>query len=144
MNGRLGPHRAGDDPELFHTYLALGAVMFSYGHNRRNLYADGCGEREGGGLSHLGVAVTRKCEELGIILDASHLNERGFWDLMQVTEAMVVATHSNARALCDHPRNLTDEQIRAIAGRDGLIRVNFFPSFVAKQSPTLNHVGAYT
>lgn len=136
----LGPHRAGDEPEVFHTYLALGAVMFSYGHNRRNLYADGCGEREGGGLSHLGVAVTRKCEELGIILDASHLSERGFWDLMNVTGAMVVATHSNAYAVCQHPRNLKDDQITAIAARGGLIGINFFPSFVKKEGPTVEDV----
>lgn len=136
----LGPHRAGDEPEVFHTYLALGAVMFSFGHNRRNLYADGCGEPEGGGLSLLGLAVTRKCVELGIILDATHLSERGFWDLMKQTDAMVVATHSNSYTLCDHPRNLKDDQIRAIAERGGLIGINFFPSFVKRSNPTVEDV----
>ncbi len=79
-----------------------------------------------------------KAEELGIVVDLSHINEAGFWDTLDVTSFPVIASHSNARALCDSPRNLTDEQLKAIAERDGVVGgAVAIPSFVDREKPTI-------
>jgi membrane dipeptidase len=85
---------------------------------------------QGPGLSDAGRALVRACGELGILIDLSHLNERGFWDVAEVSDAPLVASHSNAHALCPSPRNLTNDQLRAIGERDGLVGINFHVGFV--------------
>jgi membrane dipeptidase len=92
------------------------------------------------GLSDFGRQVVREANRLGLMVDVSHLNERGFWDVVELTERPIVASHSNARALFDHPRNLWDEQIRAIAETGGLVGVVF--TFLTPQGTraTLDHV----
>jgi membrane dipeptidase len=67
-----------------------------------------------------------------MILDVSHLNDKSFWDVMGTTDKPVIASHSNCRKLCDHPRNLTDRQLKAIAETNGLIGLNSFNEFVHK------------
>ena len=92
------------------------------------------------GLSDFGKRVVREANRLGIMVDVSHLNERGFWDVVELTERPIVASHSNARVLFDHPRNLWDEQVRAIAETGGLVGVVF--TFLTPQDTraTLEHV----
>ena len=85
---------------------------------------------QGPGLTDHGRALVRACGELGILVDVSHLNERGFWDVASVSEAPLVASHSNAHALCPSPRNLTDDQLRAIGERRGLVGINFHVLFL--------------
>ena len=65
-----------------------------------------------------------------MLLDVSHLNEAGFWDVSELTAAPFIASHSNARALCDTPRNLTDDQLRALAQTGGVVGLNFYPPFL--------------
>lgn len=84
----------------------------------------------GPGLTDLGKALVRHCERLRILVDLSHLNERGFWDVAELSGAPLVATHSNAHALCQHSRNLTDEQFAAIRKTGGVAGVNFGVSFL--------------
>ncbi|MBI4278902.1 MAG: membrane dipeptidase [Armatimonadetes bacterium] len=140
---------AGDrtlDGSLDRLYLLrhIGIRVLSLTHNRRNLISDGCGDRTGAGLSHFGVDVVRRCGSLGIVIDVSHISEAGFWDVIEQRTGPVIATHSNARALCDHPRNLTNEQLRALAQLGGVAGLNFYPGFVKADAPTiedlLNHV----
>ncbi|MBL8162110.1 MAG: dipeptidase, partial [Anaerolineae bacterium] len=78
----------------------------------------------GPGLTDLGKQLVRACNRLGIMIDLSHLNEKGFWDVAQLSDAPLVATHSNAHALCQLPRNLTDKQLAAIKESDGMVGVN--------------------
>jgi len=115
----------------------LGVRLFTYSSNRRNLLADGCGERKPGGLSHLGVDAAKELERCGIIPDVSHLCDESFWDLLENTQGPIVATHSNTRALCASPRNLTDSQIKAIGDRGGFIGISTFPTLVAEQDPSV-------
>lgn len=82
------------------------------------------------GLTSLGRELVTRAQATGITIDVSHLNEPSFWDVIEVAEKPVVATHSNARAVCDHPRNLTDEQIKAIAEKHGTIGINFSIKFL--------------
>ena len=84
----------------------------------------------GPGLTEAGRALVRACNELGILVDVSHLNERGFWDVAEVSERPVVATHSNAHALCASTRNLTDAQLDAVRDSGGVVGVNFAVTFL--------------
>jgi len=82
------------------------------------------------GLKPFGVDVVKRMNDLGMIIDVSHLSDGGFWDVMEYSTKPVVASHSNARALCNHPRNLTDEMIKALAKKGGVAGVNFYPYFL--------------
>src|SRR5882757_9510474 len=84
----------------------------------------------GPGLTDLGKALVRACNRLRILIDLSHLNERGFWDVAAISDAPLVATHSNAHALSPHSRNLTDKQLAAIRESGGMVGVNFATSFL--------------
>ncbi|MBQ8804257.1 MAG: dipeptidase [Tyzzerella sp.] len=82
------------------------------------------------GLKPFGIEVVERMNELGMLVDVSHLSDGGFWDVLKYSKKPVVASHSNARALCNHPRNLTDEMIHALAENGGIAGVNFYPLFV--------------
>jgi membrane dipeptidase len=84
----------------------------------------------GPGLTDLGKELIRACNSLGVLVDLSHLNERGFWDVASVSNAPLVATHSNAHALSPHSRNLTDNQLEAIRETRGMVGINFATSFL--------------
>ena len=98
--------------------------------NFRNDVADGVFEGESArGLTPFGVKVIEECNRLGILIDVSHLAPAGLEDVLRVSQQPIIASHSNAAAVCNNVRNLTDEQIEAIASRGGLIGVTFVPSF---------------
>jgi len=84
----------------------------------------------GDGLTEAGFRLVKRCNELGVMLDLSHLNEAGFWDIAKTSDAPLVATHSNAYAICPHARNLTDKQLDAIAESDGMVGLNFSCAFL--------------
>ncbi len=84
----------------------------------------------GEGLTEAGERLVRRCNELGIMVDLSHLNERGFWDVARISGAPLVASHSGAHALCPSSRNLTDEQLAAIGTTDGLVGIVFAVAFL--------------
>jgi len=120
------------DLAMLRTFHRLGLRALGLTWNWRNQAADGLAEiRTGGGLTEFGVALVREANRLGVILDVSHLAPAGVRDLLELSEAPVVASHANARALCDHPRNLTDEQLEGIAASGGLVAVTYVPPFLA-------------
>jgi membrane dipeptidase len=84
----------------------------------------------GPGLTDLGKALVRACNELGILIDVSHLNEKGFWDVVNTTTNPIVASHSNANALAPAVRNLTDKQLDAIRDSNGLVGINYHCGFL--------------
>ena len=86
------------------------------------------------GMSEFGRAAVREMEKENILVDVSHLNDAGFTDLLEVATKPFIATHSNARALCSHKRNLTDAQIREMVRRDCLIGLNYFVEFLRDDS----------
>lgn len=109
----------------------LGVRLITLTWNHRNQIASGQSEgQEGGGLSNFGRKVVQEMNRLGMIVDVSHLNDPSFWDVLESSVDPIIASHSNARALCNHPRNLNDDQIRALADRGGVIGVNFYPYFL--------------
>ncbi|WP_301173149.1 dipeptidase [Brevibacillus nitrificans] len=128
-----------NDLSLLRIYYELGVRMMGLVWSRRNFVGDGsffAPVREGkkGGITDFGVRLIEEAEKLGIVIDVSHLNDEGFWDVMELSEKPVIASHSNSRALVPTMRNLTDDQIKAIALKDGLIGLNAFSMFTASTS----------
>ncbi len=125
-------------PRILRIFQQLGVRMVGLVHSRRNLLADGVTDaRTNGGLSALGVEAVEELNRLGLVIDVSHLNDAGFWDVMDLVKSPVIASHSNCRTVCSHPRNLTDDQIQALAQRKGVIGINFAPSFVHPTNATV-------
>lgn len=111
-------------------YRRLGVRLFGITWNGRNDLAGGVGSRAG--LSRFGREAIREASRLGMLIDVSHLSDRSFREVARFFRGPLIASHSNARALCDHPRNLTDDQIREIASRGGVVGVNFYPRFLRR------------
>ncbi len=107
--------------------------------NMRNAVADGVGEPIPSGLSARGRELIAELHELGAVLDVSHLAAHGFWDLVELVDGPIVASHANAAAIWPHPRNLEDDQIWAIASSGGVIGACFFPAFIGEE-PSLERL----
>src|SRR5690606_20624849 len=103
--------------------------------NHGNLAADGVEEERGGGLTQLGKEIVKLNNQYQVLTDVSHLSERGFWDVMELAD-YPIASHSNARSLCGHPRNLTDQQAEALFQRGGMIHVVYNPPFIKEAGQT--------
>ncbi len=116
--------------ENLHRLYRLGVRALTLTWNGANLLCDGIGEGRGAGLSDFGRSVVREMNDLGMIIDVSHLSEQGFWDVLEETKAPVMASHSNCQAVCQHKRNLKDEQIQALIETGGLIGLNLYPLFL--------------
>lgn len=138
MEGALA---LGPDESLLEIFYELGVRMISLTHMGRTLLADGSGEDEAGSrLPLAGVAVVREMERLGIVFDVSHLGAAGVEHVLEIATRPVVASHSAARALRDHHRNLTDEQLRGIAATGGVIGLNLLACFIDQDNPTIDRV----
>ena len=121
--------------------LGLRAMTLTW--NERNQIADGAGEgRTKGGLTNFGVELVKEMNNLGMVVDVSHLNDAGFFDVIETTTKPIIASHSNCRAVCNHRRNLTDDMIKILADNGGVMGMNFAPSFVDenKENATLERV----
>ncbi len=119
--------------ELLRIFYRLGVRLMTLTWSRRNELGDGAYE-EGtrGGLTRFGTDVVREMDRLGMVVDVSHLSEATFWSVMQVSTKPVIASHSNAKALCEHARNLSDEQARVIADKGGVVGVTFVGPFLGE------------
>lgn len=123
---------------MLRIYHRLGVRMVGLVHSFRNLLADGVADnRTNGGLSRFGVEVVEELNRLGMIVDVSHLSDAGFWDVIESSKDPVIASHSNARVVCDHSRNMSDEMIKALAEKGGVMGINFAPDFVHKTKPSV-------
>lgn len=120
---------------MLRAFYRLGVRAAGLTWNARNELADGVGEARGAGLTAFGREVVAEMNRLGMVVDVSHLSESGFWEVVELSSHPVIASHSNARALCDHVRNLTDDQIRALAKKGGVMGINFFPGFLRQDGP---------
>jgi membrane dipeptidase len=126
--------------------LGLRAMTLTW--NERNQIADGAGEgRTKGGLTNFGVELVKEMNNIGMVVDVSHLSDPGFFDVIETTTKPVIASHSNCRAICNHRRNLTDDMIKILADNGGVMGMNFSAAFVdenkekATLERVLDHVG---
>jgi membrane dipeptidase len=132
-----GAHPLEESLTNLHVLHRLGVRGMGLTWNFRNAVADGCHEPHPGGLSLFGRSVVAEMNKLGMLIDVSHLAEPGFWDVMELSEAPVIASHSNVKALCDHPRNLTDTQITALIRKGGVMGLTFVDFFVTEEKRTV-------
>lgn len=126
----------GENLFMLDIIFRLGVRALGLTWNQRNALADGVGESETRSrLTHLGEEVVKRMNQLGMLIDVSHLSEAGFWHVLELSEFPIAATHSCAQSLCPHPRNLTDTQLRALAKHRGIVGVNFYPGFIKESGP---------
>ncbi|MHB1407240.1 MAG: dipeptidase [Desulfitobacteriaceae bacterium] len=129
-----GGEVVGESLFMLDIIYALGVRSLTLTWNQRNAIGDGAGEHmTGSRLTRFGQGVIKKMNTLGMLIDVSHLNEAGFWHVLERSGQPVVASHSCAKALCPHVRNLDDEQLRALARAGGVVGVNFYPSFLVEK-----------
>lgn len=129
-----GVDAIGNDLSKLHILYELGVRSIGLTWNYANLAADGCAEPRGAGLSSLGKEIVEFNNEKKILTDVSHLSERSFWDVMEMAR-YPIASHSNTKRYCEHPRNLSDSQVRAMFEKGGMIHVVYYPTFVKREGP---------
>lgn len=132
-----GAEPFGNDLAKLQRLYEEGILSIGLTWNQANLCADGVGESRGAGLTTLGKQVVQLNNEHRVFTDVSHLSVNGFWDVMELAD-YPIASHSNTRKICDHPRNLSDEQITAMFQKNGLIHVVFYPEFIKTTNSTTN------
>lgn len=124
-----GVDAIGNDLTKLNILYQLGVRSIGLTWNHANLAADGAGEPRGGGLTLFGKEIVLWNNEHRVLTDVSHLCERSFWDVIEIAR-YPIASHSNARKICNHPRNLTDEQARALFKKGGMVHVVYYPEFI--------------
>ena len=144
--GKLGIflHFQGTDPlendiDLVDAFKAAGVGMIQLTYNVKNRVGDGASERTDSGLSYFGLEFVKRCNEVGVIVDCSHTGYRTTMDAIEASSRPVVFSHANAKGVWDSPRNIADDQIKAVAATGGLVGIVGFPGFVGKSDrPTLD------
>lgn len=153
LMGLEGGHSIEDSPRLLRDYYRLGVRYMTLTHTNTNSWADSSGDINKPGVEHhngltpLGKDIVHEMNRLGIMVDISHVADKTFYDALETSSAPLIASHSASRAITDVPRNMTDEMIRALAKKGGVIQVNFYCNFVSREHPpkkaTLNDIVAH-
>lgn len=125
-----GPAGFGYDPELLESMFLAGFRISTLGWNEKNPLTGS--HQTGGGLTDLGKEYVRQAQRNGILVDVSHISDEGFWDIMKITDAPIVASHSNSRNVWNHSRNLTDDMFRAIRDSGGVVGINQYTEFLGE------------
>ncbi len=136
MLGIENGYAIGRDVELVDHFANQGVVYITLCHNGNNDICGSARPREGEeltGVSDFGAQVIGRMNQCGVMVDLSHASERSFYDALDMSATPIVCSHSSSRALCDHPRNLTDDQLRALAKRGGVAQATFYDGFLSKQ-----------
>jgi membrane dipeptidase len=140
LMGIEGGHAIEDSLRLLRDYYALGIRYMTLTHANTNDWADSSGDIDKPGVQHhngltdFGKQVIREMNRLGMMIDVSHVADKTFWDALAVSTAPIIASHSSCRALCNVPRNMTDEMIAALAKKGGVIQINFNCGFLSYKS----------
>jgi len=132
MIGVEGGHAIEDSLDILRELYARGARYMTLTHVNTNNWCDSSGDAaRHGGLTAFGREVVRTMNDLGMIVDISHISDDAFRAVIETSRLPVVATHSSCRAICRHPRNMTDDMLRALAGNGGVCMINFFSAFIS-------------
>ena len=133
MLGIENGHALDGKIENLRHFAQRGIVYMTLCHNGDNDICDSArGSQTWGGVSDFGKQVIREMNRLGIMVDLSHAHEKSFYDALELSQTPIVCSHSSCRALCDHPRNLTDDQMRALAAKGGVMQVTLYNGFLVK------------
>ena len=136
MLGIENGYAIGKDVSLVEHFRKRGVVYMTLCHNGDNDLCDSArGNSEHGGISPLGEQVIHEMNRTGMMVDLSHAAEKSFYDALAISRTPIVCSHSSSRALCNHPRNLTDDQLRALAARGGVAQVTLYSGFLRENAP---------
>ncbi|MCH7746294.1 MAG: dipeptidase, partial [Chloroflexi bacterium] len=128
-----GGHCINDNLGVLRQYFDLGMRYITLTHFNTNTWADASTDASrNNGLSAFGVDVVREMNRLGMVVDISHVSDKTFWDAIEITKQPIMASHSSSWSICQHPRNMKDDMLRAVATNGGVVNVNFFPGFVSE------------
>jgi len=132
LMGIEGGHAIEGDLGLLRLFARLGVRYMTLTHTNHNEFADSCAPAtpRWGGLNQLGVKVVQEMNRLGMMVDISHVSDATFYDALRVTRAPAICSHSSMRALCGHPRNITDDMLRALAKNGGVVMINYNCGFL--------------
>ena len=131
-----GPAGINFDAGRLEELYQRGFRISTLGWNEKNILTGS--HLTGGGLTDAGKEYVKECQRLGILVDVSHISDEAFWDIMEITEAPIVASHSNLRSVCGHSRNLTDDMYRAIAQTGGTAGINLCAPFIMEAGADLD------
>lgn len=135
----------GNEIELIQKYYNLGARYITLSHTKNNDVCDSStDEAEHNGLSEFGKKVVKEMNKLGMIIDVSHISDKAFYDVLELSEVPVIASHSCARAICDNPRNLDDAMLKKLAENGGVIQMCILSSYVKTPDPNPARDSAFT
>ncbi len=127
-----------DQLDFLRLFHRLGVRRLQLTWNFRNNVADGCGEvNSHGGISEFGISVIKEINRLGMALDLAHISESSFWSALDHSKGPVIVSHANVWAVREHPRNLKDDQIKALAAREGFLGMTFYGQFISAEEPTV-------
>jgi membrane dipeptidase len=137
MTGVENGYPIGKDLDNVKRFYDRGARYITISHSGNNQLADSSSAREplNNGLSELGKQVVAEMNRLGMMVDVSHISEKSFWDILAVTKAPIIASHSGCKAICDSNRNLTDDQLKALAKNGGVIQIVALASYLKAENP---------
>jgi len=134
LMGMEGGHMIDDDLRLLRMYAALGVRYLTLTHGVSTNWADtSTGPAKNNGLTDFGKDVIRELNRLGVMVDISHVSDKTFYDALEVTKAPIIASHSSCRALCNVPRNMTDDMLRALAKNGGVVQINYSRGFLSQE-----------
>jgi membrane dipeptidase len=134
LMGMEGGHMIDDDVRLLRLYAALGVRYMTLTHFKNNNWADSSTDKAAhNGLTAIGKDIVREMNRLGMMVDISHVADKTFWDVIETTRAPVIASHSSARAIANHPRNMTDDMMRALAKNGGVVMINYHAGFLSEE-----------
>jgi membrane dipeptidase len=134
LMGMEGGHMIDDSLSVLRDYARLGIRYLTLTHSVNTNWADSSGDKPAhNGLTDFGKDVVRELNRLGVMVDISHVADKTFWDALDVSRAPLVASHSSCRAISGHPRNMTDDMIKALAAKDGVIMINYSTSFLSNE-----------
>jgi membrane dipeptidase len=134
LMGMEGGHMIDDDMRLLRNYAALGVRYMTLTHFKNNNWADSSTDKPAhNGLTAFGKDVVREMNRLGVMVDISHVADKTFYDALAITTAPVIASHSSCRAIANHPRNMSDEMLRAVAKNGGVVMINYHAGFLSEE-----------
>ena len=134
LMGVEGGHIIQDDLRALDIYYRLGVRYMTLTHTANTEWADSStGKPQWNGLTDFGKQVVERMNRLGMMVDISHVSDKTFYDTLAATQAPVIASHSSCRALCDVPRNMTDDMMRALVKNGGVMDINFYPGFLSPE-----------
>jgi len=134
LMGMEGGHMIDDDLGLLRIYAALGVRYLTLTHGSNTNWADSStDDPKHNGLTPFGRSVVRELNRLGVLVDISHVSDKTFYDALEASRAPLIASHSSCRALCNHKRNMTDDMIRALAKKGGVIQINYNTGFLSQE-----------